>query len=51
MAEVLDCEPSTIKCHMKRIYEKLRLTFPNLRLENTRHLLLYWRGEWHLLQK
>ena len=43
--------PSTINTHLKRIYEKLRLAFPHLKLENSRHLLLYWRGEWHLIQK
>lgn len=51
IATLLHCEPCTIQTHMKRIYEKLRLAFPNLKLANTRHLLLYWRGEWHLLQK
>jgi DNA-binding NarL/FixJ family response regulator len=51
IAAVLKCEPETVNTHFRNIYEKLRPAFPNLKLENTKHLLFYWRGEWHLLER
>ena len=47
----LGCSENTVKTHIRRIYSGLRLTFPFLELENSRQLLLYWRGEWQFILK
>jgi DNA-binding NarL/FixJ family response regulator len=51
IAMMLHSQPCTVNTHFKRIYEKLRTSFPNLKLENNRHLVFYWRGEWHLIAR
>jgi DNA-binding CsgD family transcriptional regulator len=51
IAMLLQSKPCTVNTHFKRIYEKLRTCFPNLKLENNRHLVFYWRGEWHLIER
>jgi DNA-binding NarL/FixJ family response regulator len=51
IAVLLHSQPCTVNTHFKRIYEKLRTSFPNLKLENNRHLVFYWRGEWHLIER